>query len=210
MTNKPKALDLFCGAGGASMGLHQAGFDVTGVDKMPQKNYPFKFINADALTFDLAGFDFIWASPPCQFASVLTPVEHRAKHSNLIPAIRKRLEESVKPFIIENVEGAKTYLNDPVKLCGSMFGLEIYRHRYFESNALPSFDLPLCNHNFYPVVVSGHSRRKVNGKRIAKTNARQRCDALGIDWYINREEASQAIPPKYSKFLGEQILRKIS
>ena len=119
-----RALDLFCGAGGASMGLHRAGFDVVGVDIVPQKHYPFTFIQADALTFPLDGFDFVWASPPCQFASVLT-AQHRHKHSNLIPAIRERLQAAGVPYLIENVAGARSHLRNPIMLCGSMFGLQI-------------------------------------------------------------------------------------
>ena len=65
-----KAIDLCCCAGGAAAGLASVGFDVTGIDIEPQPNFPFEFIQGDALTVDVAflrGFDFIWASPPCQF-----------------------------------------------------------------------------------------------------------------------------------------------
>ena len=68
---KYKALDLFCGGGGASIGLWQAGFDViVGIDNNRNcgKRYPFDFVLGDALMppADIMGFDMIWASPPCE------------------------------------------------------------------------------------------------------------------------------------------------
>ena len=151
-----KALDLFCCAGGASMGLHRAGFEVTGVDISPQPRYPFRFVQADALVFPLDGFDFIWASPPCQAFSRLRYL-HKKERPNLIPAIRARLVAAGVPWCIENVEGAP--LGDSgflIMLCGTMFGLctedgraELRRHRIFET----SFSIPLrpqCQHGVVP------------------------------------------------------------
>lgn len=136
-----KVLDLFCGAGGASMGLHQAGFDVIGVDINPQPHYPFQpFNQIDALKCDihfLRQFDLIWASPPCQRFSVMTKLWGRSEnHPDLIAPVRKMLKASGKPYIIENVVCAP--LINPVLLCGSMFGLQtkhgsqLRRHRLFE------------------------------------------------------------------------------
>src|ERR1041384_7597678 len=102
----PRALDLFCGAGGAAMGLYRAGFEVTGVDLKPQPSYPFRFIQADALTFPLAGYDFIWASPPCQAHTAMRTMPDAKKHPDLIPATRDLLRRSGLPYVIENVEGA--------------------------------------------------------------------------------------------------------
>ena len=119
---KRKALDLFCCEGGASVGLHQAGFEVVGVDIKPQKRYPFQFHQADAMDFPLEGFDFIWASPPCQGYSHLTPKDAKGRHEKLIHILRERLMESGVPYCIENVAGARKELKNPVMLCGSMFG----------------------------------------------------------------------------------------
>ncbi len=130
----PRALDLFCCAGGAGMGLHRAGFLVHGVDIAHQPNYPFLFTQGDALQFDVNSYDFVWASPPCQKHSRMSGCRNglREKYPSLIAAIREKLKSWGGPYIIENVVGAP--LDSPLMLCGAMFGLATYRHRIFESN----------------------------------------------------------------------------
>jgi DNA (cytosine-5)-methyltransferase 1 len=136
---KPRILDLFCGAGGASAGYARAGFDVVGVDLNPQPRYPFEFHQADALTFPLDGFDAIHASPPCQaYSTMRRGLWKDREHPDLIAPIRDRLIGADVPYVIENVEGARRLLVNPVLLCGTMFGLgtkegnQLRRHRYFE------------------------------------------------------------------------------
>src|SRR6185437_7851072 len=76
-----RALDLFCGAGGATKGLQNAGFHVTGVDLKRSPRYCGDvFIQADALTVDPRGFDFIWASPPCQAHTSLKTMPNAKPH----------------------------------------------------------------------------------------------------------------------------------
>jgi DNA (cytosine-5)-methyltransferase 1 len=148
---KPRALDLFCGAGGVSVGLQRAGFDVTGVDIHPQPRYRGGvFIQGDALTYPLDGFDFIWASPPCQAFTPLRRLQRGREYPNLIPAMRERLAASGRPWIIENVPGAPLAGN-VVMLCGTMFGLQtpcgtayLRRHRHFECSFLAM--QPACQH----------------------------------------------------------------
>lgn len=122
---RPVLLDLFCGAGGAAVGYQRAGFDVFGVDLHPQPNYPFDHVQADALVwarepFNLRDFDAIHASPPCQFATAYRRrpgVAFAAK--NWIPATQKLLDATFLPYVIENVEQARPWLRDPIRLCGS-------------------------------------------------------------------------------------------
>ena len=132
-----RLLDLFCGAGGAAVGYHRAGFDdITGVDIKPMPRYPFEFVQGDALEYVIehgAEFDVIHASPPCQAYSVETPIKYKHTHPDLIEPTRKALEKVGKPYIIENVSGARSKLYRSVMLCGTMFGLNIWRHRYFET-----------------------------------------------------------------------------
>ena len=129
--SRPKALDLFCCAGGAAMGLHRAGYDVTGVDIVNQPDYPFAFIQGEALEADLTAYDLVWASPPCQAHSAL---KHRTgkAYECFIARTRAKLKAWGGAYIIENVMGAP--LENPVMLCGSAFGLNVRRHRIFESN----------------------------------------------------------------------------
>ena len=204
--SKPRLLDLFCGAGGCSMGYHRAGFDVVGVDINPQPHYPFEFHQADAMTFPLEGFDVIHASPPCQAYSVLTPTDRKALHPDLIDAIRVRLQKSGRPYIIENVPGARSKLINPVMLCGTMFGLNTQRHRYFEAPWLVCL-VPPCRHDKIPVVVSGTSKRLMNGKR--RENLVSECrEAMETPW-MTRAELDQAIPPAYTEWIGRQLIEQI-
>lgn len=198
---RPRALDLFCGAGGAGMGLHRAGFEVVGVDCRPQPRYPFEFHQADAMTFPLDGFDFVWASPPCQLYSRTRKMNKNAKaHPDLVAPIRDRLNAWGGPYIIENVPGAP--LLDPVMLAGPDVGLPVYRRRLFESNRfllVPGSIVSRGRHKSgeWPCVC-GNARRKGEGRAAWSR-------ALGIDWMINRE-LTQAIPPGYSQLLASQII----
>ncbi len=202
-----RALDLFCGAGGASRGLHDAGFDVVGVDLFPQPNYPFKFHQASALDFPLDGFDLIWASPMCQaFTAYKRRPDHVAPKANLIPDIRTRLRQAETPYIIENVPGAP--LESPVTLCGSSFGLDVRRHRLFET----SFPVtpPRCRHSEqtprFPQATNRKNRRSTVEVGVWRIPLETQRTAMGIDW-MTVKELSQAIPPAYAEFLAQAFLR---
>ena len=207
-----KVLDLFCGAGGASEGLHRAGFDVVGVDILPQPRYPFLFIQADStnLPVDLSVFDLIWASPPCQSYSTLKGLATKER-PRLIPIVRKMLKCSGVPWVIENVVGAD--LRNPIKLCGSSFGLGVWRHRLFEMSAPPS-SVPQCAHQrcLKPIDVTGtggpfNGIRKTPGGGISRKprNLKHASEVMGIDW-MTRAELSQAIPPVYAEFIGRAMM----
>lgn len=196
-----RVLDLFCGGGGASMGYHQAGFDVVGVDINYQPLYPFKFYRADALTFDLEGFDLINASPPCQrFSKISYSWPDADRHPDLLNPILKRLQGSGKWYVVENVPGAP--LPGAVMLCGSMFGLGVQRHRLFRANFV--IEQPKCSHNDYCVSVSGNGRNQQLGIKQPTIDEKQR--AMGIDW-LTTKPLGQAIPPAYTKYIAQQYLK---
>jgi DNA (cytosine-5)-methyltransferase 1 len=207
MPNKPyKAIDLFCKAGGVSMGLHRAGFDVTGVDIEPQPKYPFRFIQADAFNFDLSGYDAIFASPVCKGYSQLRQCrksENRIYPDQIAP-LRERLRRVGAPYVIENVNDAP--LVNAVMLCGAMFNLKVYRHRWFESNIALLAQHHYPHRDQTPKAGSGRISPKgfisVAGNCPNIAYCRQ---AMGIDW-MGQKELSQAIPPAYSEYLGQQVI----
>lgn len=219
-----RVLDLFCCAGGAGMGYYRAGFEVVGVDINPQPRYPFAFVQADVLSLGvdwLRSFDAIHASPPCQFATELRHAPGTKEHPNLIPATRQLLQTSGRPYVIENVEGARSHLLNPVLLCGSMFGLgaaghQLQRHRYFEA----SFPLSApgdCQHQ-EPVigVYGGHVRcrsAKHGGRRTRDFEGHDKPalarEAMGMDW-ATMGQMSEAIPPAYTEWIGRQLMAHLS
>lgn len=200
-----RILDLFCGAGGAAVGLHRAFPDaeIVGVDVRPMPRYPFTFVQGDALEFDLTGFDFVWASPPCQ---AYTPLRAVAKfaYPDYVGDIRAALITSGNPWIIENVPQAP--LLSGIELCGGMFGLRVYRHRRFEA----SWMLMQPEHPRHVIRSTGTQRgRKAHyeaGGHITITGdvGTYCAAAMGIDW-MNGNELSQAIPPAYSQYLAQFI-----
>jgi DNA (cytosine-5)-methyltransferase 1 len=224
---RPRILDLMCGAGGAGMGYHLAGFEVVGVDSADQPNYPFVFHRADALAFLDSGwaetFDAIHASPPCPRYSSITRVTGTPEdHPDLIEPVRERLRASGLPYIIENVE--RSPLLDPVTVCGVSLGrmvvedgrmLVLKRHRLFESN-VPLLTPPCrCRRGQDEVlgVYGGGTRQwtrrgNPSGGSTDKANLRQARALMGMPW-ASRQEMTQAIPPSYTELLGHQLLAAI-
>lgn len=218
---RPRALDLFCKAGGASRGLQLAGFHVTGVDHEPQPRYcGDAFILGDACMADLEAFDFVWASPPCQRYSLLAHKHGNAEeHPDLVAEIRGRLKRSGIPFVIENVPLAP--LEDAITLCGTMFGLgiaeaQLWRHRCFESHGFEIGLVPPCSHKFTAemegqrfgaLTVTGHTGGTRKRGMLKQYTVDQRRAGMGIDWMTN-EELAQAIPPAYAEFIGRRFLHQ--
>ena len=210
------------------MGYHRAGFEVVGVDIKPQPRYPFEFHQADALEYVAEHgheFDAIHASPPCQSYSEATPMAHRGNHPDLIAPTRELLRATDKPYVIENVENARHLLINPLKLCGSMFGLHLWRHRWFEIQPEPFFLLPACVHKsgWVDAVIDGQHRRVqvpilatggADSITAARKNHRPRQPVkevrwgMGIDWMV-QQELTEAIPPAYTEYIGEYLMAAV-
>ena len=208
---KPRLLDLFCGAGGAAMGYHRAGFDVVGVDIAPQKNYPFEFWQADARDWlqglDPSCWDAVHASPPCQAFTKARKLQGN-QHEDLVGSTRDLLKTTGLPYVIENVKGAP--LRDPVVLEGQMFpDLNVHRPRLFETN------WPLE----VPALIPPPPRQTKMGRPPRDGEAMQIVGhfsdvpagrkAMGIQW-MTQGELAEAIPPAYTEFIGCQLVRHLA
>jgi C-5 cytosine-specific DNA methylase len=215
--SRPLLLDLFCGAGGAAVGYHRAGFDVVGVDIEPQPNYPFEFYQWDALEglqerIDwIAEFaDVIHTSPPCQHHTTLAKGNNNNQdaHPDLIVRTRELLQATGLPYVIENVPSAP--LHNPITLCGEMFGLDVIRHRLFESNTL-LVQPPHVPHRGR--VAGWRHGKKFDGPYVAvygdgggKGSLPDWQRAMGIDWMTTKAELAESIPPAMTEYIGAQLL----
>ena len=214
---RPRLLDLFCGAGGCSVGYHRAGFDVVGIDNVDQPNYPFEFKQADALGILeerprwAQAFDAIHASPPCpaySLASFYHGREAQKAHPDLYAPTKALLDDLGVPYVIENVEGSP--LRRDLVLCGEMFGLRVHRHRVFELGGWFAMQprhqphvLKGALHNCH--IEEGHARQVAGNY----ANHEDALDAMGIDWTMSRRELANAIPPAYCEFIGQQLITQI-
>lgn len=209
---KLKALDLFSGGGGASVGLHRAGFTVYGIDHLYHLEYPFldRFRLSDVRYLSSEGiskFDFVWASPPCQKYSKLNSINLRS-YPDLISMTRELLLSADVPFVIENVPSAP--IRRDLMLCGAMFGLKVFRHRIFE---IHGFTPPQPLHPKHAGRTGTHRcpYRPVNGYvQVTGNNftLKQGQHAMGINWITDKKVLSQAVPPKYSEYIGANFSRR--
>lgn len=209
----PVVLDLFCGGGGAGMGYKRAGFEVIGVDSNEDCGKYFAKVGTfyhDTWKAGLEKYgeqaDFIHASPPCQGYSLLTSwsrADRVDSHPRLIEPVRAALEQSGKPWIIENVPGAP--LLNPITLCAWTFNYEHYRHRLFEPGG--GLKLTEPTHRKHEVLgrQTGHRTfgafHSVAGNYDSTKLAKE---VMGIDWMRGRA-LSESIPPYFTHFLGMQM-----
>lgn len=191
---KFKILDLFCKAGGASYGMFwvdPGNIEITGVDLEYQKNYPFNFIQSDFREVDLSGYNFIWASPPCQRFSRMTPKDKKENHPDYIPELRTLLKNNFDRsgihYCIENVPCSP--LNVSLKLTGEMFNQSWNKERWFEMS--------------FFILQPGSGRRRYNPKAFIHTSNKS---DRGILSYMTHDEYKNAVPVQYSNFILKSFL----
>jgi DNA (cytosine-5)-methyltransferase 1 len=215
-------LDLFCCEGGASAGYREAGFDVYGVDINPQPNYPFPFLQADAIetlrkiidgTAGLSvGVAAISASPPCQSYSTMSN-RHGSSEERLIGDVRELLDATGLPYVIENVCGARPHMRNPMMLHGGQFGLNLYRPRLFESNML-LMSPPPAPRPQNAAAVYGHreGRRllwtRTDGTELRAASLEEAREAMRMPW-ASWNGCREAIPPAYTEWIGHQLIQQI-
>lgn len=196
------------------MGYHHAGFDVIGVDIEPQPDYPFEFVQADAMEFLREWghhFDFVHASPPCRDHTSLTSRVGTVGNGHLLAVTRDALVHQGKPWVIENVQGAP--MRKDLVLCGEMFGLGVIRHRWFELGGWTMEQPPHVPHRGR---VSGMRHGQwfsgpyfqVYGDGGGKGSIADWQKAMGIDWMTRREDLANAVPPAYTKLIGTEAIRR--
>lgn len=215
-----KLLDLFCGAGGCSVGYARAGFEVTGWDILPHPDYPFEMVVGDAMealadTAYLSTFDVVVGSPPCYRFSSITPAANRDGHPDLLTPSRAALQAWGGPYVLENVPGAP--MPQGVTFCGKAMGLpHARRHRLFESNLLVMSPGCACDggavYGVYgdhgdlsPVLRPNGTSRGNKARDVA--HAQQ---VLGIDWMTSWDDLADSIPPAYTHYIGEQLIDQLA
>jgi hypothetical protein len=197
---RPRLLDLFCGAGGAAMGYHRAGFEVVGVDIAPQPHYPFEFHQADAMTYPLDGFDVIHASPPCQ-RWLGVPGALGDDYPDLLTPTRQRLVSAGVPYVIENVPEAPL---DGLILCGATFELPIVRHRRFEVHPPIMLAPSLCPQSSWK---RGTAHAGTYPFAHGAWRPAWREHVLPAVWpWMTLEESHDAIPPAFTAWIASQLL----
>jgi DNA (cytosine-5)-methyltransferase 1 len=224
--DRPRLLDAFGRRGGAARGYQQAGWHVTvvDIDDFSDNHGGDLFVQADAITYIRDHghhYQAIHAGPPCQGQIAITSANRTRpgwhdQHRNLIPATRRALAEvhaaTGIPTVIEN--GASKHLRPDMLLCGETFGLGVIRHRYFEVAGLLPMQPP---HSPHRGRIRGWRHGAwfdgpylaVYGDSSSKGSVAEWQAAMGIDWMDDRGDLAEAIPPAYTRWIGDLMMAQL-
>lgn len=221
---------------------------IHGFDIEPQPHYPYAFTVADALEMlkdpstsaVLHRFLALHLSPPCQD---FTTAGHLRKAQGgesrfgdlLTPSLRwLRTFWNDKPWVVENVDdnqGKVRAIMAPregeslVMLCGSMFGLQVQRHRLFLANFPMAQPAPTgkgvyasqgCRHDtFPPDPITGKPRpwgvyhvkgdSVPAGGRTALTEEHGR-EVMGSHRTLPWDRLKEGFPPAYTAWVAARML----
>lgn len=209
-SKKMLVLDLYCGCGGAAMGIKRAcekkhiDVKIFGVDIVEQPDYPFFFYKQDISKTKRMSlqYDFVWASPPCQAYS--QAAAYNRSHGKIYPELIDFTRELIQgiPYCIENVPQAP--IRHDVILTGTHFGLPTVRKRAFELNGFFALSTPR-----YPVKGTVKYGENITCAGYGTTGKGKISDfqkALGIDWTKDRKALVNAVPPVYSEYIFTAFL----
>ena len=207
-------LDAFCGAGMASDGYVETGWEVVGIDINPQPDYPYEFNQGDALAYlanrkFLRRFDAIHTSAPCQMHTrakhLRTAQGGESKYPDLLTPTLALLRAGKIPWVAENVPGAPGMEGAAVE-CGSAYGLGVRRHRLFLSDDVPLLGSG-CKHKeqgrpwgVYHVMAD----QVPSGGRTA-LNLEHGLEVMGVTRRIPWNSLKEGFPPHYTRHIGEQM-----
>ncbi len=246
-----------CCCGGLAADGYAAVFGaaaVSGFDLEPQPDYPYPFTQVDGIawmnTDEPEQFDALHQSWPCQ---ALTTAGHlrtaqggKSKYPNLLtPGLALTRERwNHKPWILENVDdnqGKARAIMAPregeslIMLCGSMFGLQVQRHRLFLANfplrqPAPAPNPPGvksrskyrdlgCRHHTFPLdPISGKPRpwgvwhvaadSVPDGGRTAR-DAEHGRQVMGVARSLPWGKLKEGFPPAYTSWVGADLLAEL-
>jgi DNA (cytosine-5)-methyltransferase 1 len=217
---RPKVLDVYSCAGGAGWGYHLAGWNVTGLDAVYQPNYPFEFIQADALealadrSF-LAQFAAVHASPPCQDKALATLSQRMAgaEYPSLVGPTRLLLEANFDgPWVIENVTGSE--VRPDIRVCGCQFGLilpgvgYLKRERWFETSWRGFYLEQPHHHVGRAISIAGHGTPAWQRAKTGHIGVAEWRKIMRI-WWTTRDELTEALPPPYTEYVGGLMMEQL-
>jgi DNA (cytosine-5)-methyltransferase 1 len=213
-----KAVDLFCGCGGLSLGFSMAGFEILlGVDNDAaaletfQKNHNSSVINdnIEKITGDdilqeirYQKIDVILGGPPCQGVSLSGPRKFDDPRNKLFHSFIRILDEiRPKAFVLENVPGLVSLFEG--QIMNALMG-EFDRMGYDVTTKLlvaADYGVPQLRKRVFFVGLGGHDKKFVlpNPTHFER-NPLPRYGKT----YISCEDALGDLPPLINELGGEK------